>query len=346
MGRRHTHLVCQNSPQAATETKGKTTVNFMRVACISCPLEELGVLRARGADVVSFLQGQLSSDVTLLAPQRSVFAGYHNPQGRVVALLRLVQLAPDEVLGVLPRELVAPLISRLAKYILRARVKLTDDSASWNITGLIAGDEAAGAAGTCDDAPLPEAPGMAARVDGSIAVRLPGQAARWLLIGPATATHALPQPEPAPAGLWERLAVGAGEPQVYAATSEEFVAQMLNLDLLGAVSFDKGCYIGQEVIARAHYRGRVKRRMQRFVSRAPLVLRPGAAGALADGRAFRVVQAAALADGRCEFLAVAPLSGATEENPPEAATRVAGAAVGGSPPLDVVPLALPYPLPA
>ena len=316
----------------------------MRVACISCPLEGLGVLRAHGAEVVSFLQGQLSNDVTLLTPQRSVFAGYHNPQGRVVALLRLVQLAPDEVLGVLPRELVAPLISRLAKYILRAKVKLADDSSSWSIRGQIAADEAASAAGTFNDAALPEAPGMAARVDGSIALRLPGQAARWLLIGPATA--APPQPQPAAAGLWERLAISAGEPQVYAATSEEFVAQMLNLDLLGAVSFDKGCYIGQEVIARAHYRGRVKRRMQRFVSRSPLVLRPGASGALADGRAFRVVEAAALADGRCEFLAVAALAGATEENPPEPAPSVADAAAGGSPRLDVVPLALPYPLPA
>jgi folate-binding protein YgfZ len=100
---------------------------------------------------------------------------------------------------------------------------------------------------------------------------------------------------------------------VYAATSEEFVAQMLNLDTLNAIAFDKGCYTGQEVIARAHYRGRVKRRMQRFVSRETCQLSPGDSGQLADGRTFKVVQAAQLADGRCDFLAVAPMVGAGSE---------------------------------
>jgi len=79
--------------------------------------------------------------------------------------------------------------------------------------------------------------------------------------------------------------------------------------VLGAIAFDKGCYTGQEVIARAHYRGRVKRRLQRFVTHSPLRLEPGDAGELSDGRAFKVVNAVPLADGRCEFLAVAPLAG-------------------------------------
>src|SRR6185503_20827505 len=98
-----------------------------------------------------------------------------------------------------------------------------------------------------------------------------------------------------------------GIPQIYAATSEEFVAQMLNLDALGGISFEKGCYTGQEVIARAHYRGRVKRRLQRFMSRGPAKLTIGESGQFADGRAFKVVEAALLTNGRCEFLAVAPM---------------------------------------
>jgi len=112
---------------------------------------------------------------------------------------------------------------------------------------------------------------------------------------------------------WLRLDIAAGQPQVHAATSEEFVAQMLNLDVLNAIAFDKGCYTGQEVIARAHYRGKVKRRMQRFVSRDACHLAPGEAGQLADGRAFKVVLAAQLADGRCDFLAVAALVGAARD---------------------------------
>ncbi|MFO1400564.1 MAG: hypothetical protein U1F30_05035 [Steroidobacteraceae bacterium] len=111
--------------------------------------------------------------------------------------------------------------------------------------------------------------------------------------------------------------IAAGLPQVYAATSEKFVAQMLNLDCLGAISFSKGCYTGQEVIARAHYRGRVKRRMQRFATRAPLAAppRPGDVLHLADARRLEVVDAVALADGRAEFLAIGPLPGGAEESP-------------------------------
>jgi folate-binding protein YgfZ len=128
---------------------------------------------------------------------------------------------------------------------------------------------------------------------------------------------------------WRRLDVSGGQPQVYAATTEEFVAQMLNLDVLHAIAFDKGCYTGQEVIARAHYRGRVKRRMQRFVSREPCHLAPGDSGQLADGRAFKVVLATQLADGRCDFLAVAPLVGAGRDE--AAATAVASPNAAATP---------------
>src|SRR6202023_3290576 len=95
----------------------------------SVSLDSLGVLRARGADVVSFLQGQLSNDVALLAPERSLLAGYHNPQGRVIALLRLIQAAPDEVLAILPRELAAAVASRLAQFVLRAEGEVGEESA-------------------------------------------------------------------------------------------------------------------------------------------------------------------------------------------------------------------------
>ena len=91
---------------------------------------------------------------------------------------------------------------------------------------------------------------------------------------------------------WERADVAAGMPQVYAATSEAFVAQMLNLDLLGAIAFDKGCYTGQEVIARAHYRGRVKRRMQRWLQRERHAAAARRCGTRPDGRALTVVRVA------------------------------------------------------
>ncbi len=101
-------------------------------------LNDLGVLRFRGADAVRFLQGQVSNDVERLTVERSQLAGYHNPQGRVIALLRLVQLAPDDVAAVLPRELVANVAARLAKFVLRAKVKIADDTAAWRVEGLVA----------------------------------------------------------------------------------------------------------------------------------------------------------------------------------------------------------------
>ena len=101
-------------------------------------LGDLGVLRFRGADAVRFLQGQVSNDVERLSAERSQLAGYHNPQGRAIALLRLVQLAPDDVLAILPRELIGTVAARLVKFVLRAKVKIADESAGWRVAGLVA----------------------------------------------------------------------------------------------------------------------------------------------------------------------------------------------------------------
>ena len=310
----------------------------MRSDCGTVALDALGVLRARGPDALSFLQGQLSNDLTRLAVDRSLLAGYHNPQGRVIALLRVVQLAPDDLLAVLPRELLTTVVARLTKFILRAKVKLADESQQWRLGGVLHGDVAAGdAVGLV--AALPAEVNCVAHIAGASVVRVAQQPARWLCVSPGSqsalpGTTGVAAPE-----TWQRLAIAAGEPQVYAVTSEEFVAQMLYLDALGAIAFDKGCYTGQEVIARAHYRGRVKRRMQRFVTRTPHALRAGEAGTLVDGRAFKVVDAVPLVDGRCEFLAVAPLIGAE----PQAA---APASAGPGERLEAEALTLPYPLPS
>ncbi len=142
-------------------------------------------------------------------------------------------------------------------------------------------------------------------------------------------------------------AIANGQAQIYAASSGQFIAQMLNLDCLGAISFTKGCYTGQEVIARAHYRGRVKRRMQRFATTDALPRTPGTTLHLADGRSAQLVDSVTLTDGSYEFLAVATLpaaagSTATSSNTPDTAgpTGSAGAVL-----ISCVPLPLPYTLP-
>jgi len=306
-------------------------------------LESLGALRLRGRDAFAFLQGQVSADLMRLTPAHSALAGYHNPQGRVLALLRLLALAPDEVLAILPRELTAAVASRLRGFILRSKVALEDDSAAWRFEGLIGGAAPAPAIA----AKLPRARSDVARFGSTLALRIGDAGARWLLATPSTAPtgesgDGLEGCAREDARLWRRLAIEAGEPQVQGSTSGEFVAQMLNLDVLGAIDFDKGCYTGQEVIARAHYRGRVKRRLQRFRTSAPATLQPGDTGELADGRAFRVVDAVPLSDGGSEFLAVAPIAAGpfAEAAPPGAPAPTAGASG-----LSAVQLPLPYALP-
>ena len=276
-------------------------------------LPDLGILRIKGADAERFLQGQLSNDMRELTPSHSMLAGFHNPQGRAIAILRLVRAAPDEVLAVVPRELAAPVAQRLAKFILRAKVKIDDVSENLRVDGIVANADALPA--TLDEAGL---------------VRIAAQPSRWLRI---TAAHVEVRAD-ATRQRWRGFDIAAGQPQVYAATSEQFVAQMLNLDALGAIAFDKGCYTGQEVIARAHYRGRVKRRMQRFVTHAQLELLPGTTGHFSDGRTFRIVDALRRSDGSCEFLAVTARS-AREEPQAEPAAAV----------IEASALPLPYALP-
>lgn len=293
-------------------------------------LDDLGALRVLGVDAARFLQGQLSNDIARVSAERSALAGLHNPQGRAIALLRIVQLAPNDFLALLPQELAAAVASRLSKYVLRAKVKVTDESPSWRITGLIASgldvapQPQSAAPASAPLAGYPCTAGEQRLLGATVVICIGEQPARWLLITPASAKDAsdaatgnsgaaLPHGVPARRDVWRQLDIIAGMPQIYATTSEEFVAQMLNLDLVGAIAFDKGCYTGQEVIARAHYRGRVKRRLQRFRSRVPLDLGPGDSGELTDGRAFKVVEAVRLEDGRCDFLAVAPLPSAEPE---------------------------------
>jgi hypothetical protein len=187
---------------------------------------------------------------------------------------------------------------------------------------------------------LPETLGAVARAGNARLARVDDDPPRWLILSPAAAPASerapgLAECAAADSSLWRRLAVERGQPEIYTATSGEFVAQMLNLDALGAIAFDKGCYTGQEVIARAHYRGRVKRRLQRFRGSASAPLAPGVAGVLADGRTVRVVELAESPAGGYEFLAVGPIGAASGEPAAAAATLR----------LEATPLPLPYELP-
>ena len=281
---------------------------------LSSPPDGLGVLAFRGIDAAKFLQGQLSANVEKLSTGASTLAGLHNPQGRVIALLAVVRTSADEFFAVLPRELAPEVALRLRKFVLRSKVSIEELPDAYCVVG------------SHDASPRPD---TASAAWGS----------RRLLLTPGDRLDKAVVTDPAALAHWRLTDMVEGLPQVYTATSEAFVAQMLNLDLLGAIAFDKGCYTGQEVIARAHYRGRVKRRMQRWLNPSGVSLRPADTAHGPDGRPLTVVRVAARPDGQQEILAVGNYSAQSE---PVAETPATTEPVG---PLVSGPLPLPYSLP-
>ncbi len=230
-------------------------------------IESLAVLEIAGADAATFLNGQLSNDVSSLAEGDQQLTSCNSPKGRVVAVLAL-QRERERLLAALPRELANTLLERLRRYVLRSKVSLR-----------IATELAAFGA--------------------------PDEPAR-LTIGEAAAHPATTSAADA-LDTWKRATIAAGRPQVYAATSEQFVAQMLNLDLVDGISFQKGCYTGQEIIARTQNLGRIKRRMLRFSVPGSVAIAPGTALQLSVHGSGTVVDSVVAAAGGCELLAVVHL---------------------------------------
>lgn len=260
------------------------------------PLHSLAPIRFTGPDAHSFLQGQLSNDLTALTPEQSLLASCNSAQGRVQAILRLIQ-REDGMVALLPRALLESTLARLRKYVLRTKVTIEDASESLRILWMERMDlENKGW-------PLPTTLGAHALKDGTSVLRWPdNQEERFLALLPGARAQASQGTDED----WRLADIRAGLPQVLPETHESFVAQMLNLDVLGGISFNKGCYTGQEIIARAHFRGTVKRRMLRFQAEGE-VPSPGTRILANEQHAGEVVMAAATAFGS-ELLAVVNLA--------------------------------------
>ena len=217
-------------------------------------LDDWGVIRAQGADAASFLHGQLTQDFLLLGQDEARLAGYCSAKGRMLASLIGWKTGPEEILLLCRRDLLAPTLKRLSMFVLRAKARLSDASADFAFYGAL---------GASVPVELPAAPWAKLHVADGDWVRLPGVegAARALLCLPSGAAQ--PAAELAPA-LWQWLEVRSGVAMVSAPVVEAFVPQMLNYESVGGVNFKKGCYPGQEVVARSQYRGALKRRAQIF----------------------------------------------------------------------------------
>ena len=268
----------------------------------AAPLPFLAPILFRGPDAVSFLQGQLTNDVQLLADGRTQLAACITPQGRVIALLRLRQAAQDaapDIVALLPAELVRPVMDRLRKFVLRARVEILSPE-DWRC--VLAPADTALADG-------PPATWMA-RLS-SLMFDFGG--GRRVLAGPASAQSASADATDIGAAggdrveeRWAAAGIAAGLPELSAATSGSFVPQMLNLDLLAGISFSKGCYTGQEIVARTQNLGRIKRRCFRYRVAADAAL-PALQGLHKDGTKVGEILMSTPVDGGVELLAVVSL---------------------------------------
>jgi folate-binding protein YgfZ len=239
-------------------------------------LDEVGLISFSGDDAVSFLQAQLTSDVAALGVDKTQYAGYCSPKGRLLATFLLWRF-DDEIVLQLPAALRESIQNRLARYVLRSRVKIADATARYALFGL-AGADALKALDALDA----RAPAALHDVGATAELRvtqLPVD--RYLLLAPAERAPALRGALDSvvatrqDSGHWAALDVAAGIPVITAATQDAYVPQMVNLDLIGAVSYAKGCYPGQEIVARTHYLGRLKQRMYRIGVRGVAALEPG-----------------------------------------------------------------------
>jgi len=222
-------------------------------------LPDWGVIRATGADARGFLHGQLTQDTLHLEPGHARLAGYCSPKGRLLAsFVMWTEAASDDVLLACSADLLPATLKRLSMFVLRAKCKLNDASAELPLHGWI-GNDVPGAR------PWSVTDGAA-----GTAIRLPDAAGqrRALWLGSTT-----PAEQPLLLADWHWLEVMSAVPRIVAATLEQFVPQMINLEAVGGVNFQKGCYPGQEVVARSQYRGTLKRRA--FLVRSEAALQPG-----------------------------------------------------------------------
>ena len=264
-------------------------------------LDQERVLAVHGPDATRFLQGQLTCDVAALQPGQSTLGARCNPKGRMQSSFRLLKRSEDDYLLAIPGELLEPQQQDLARYAAFFKVKLEEVSDQWLRLGLW-GADASTALAALGMEPAADAP--------ALGFALPIGQQSWELWLPADQAQArlnslIAHAQPVAASAWTLQLIRLGIGQVRGETRESFIPQMLNLQFLDGVSFRKGCYTGQEIVARMQYLGKLKRRMFRLIWEGNEVPAPGTPiHDSAKGQAVGEVVMAARADNHIELLAV------------------------------------------
>ncbi|KPC50827.1 CAF17-like 4Fe-4S cluster assembly/insertion protein YgfZ [Amantichitinum ursilacus] len=287
-----------------------TALAALDTGCVISPLTQFGVMRFSGEETMTFLQGQLSSDLSKVDDASAQYSSYSTPKGRMLASF-LIYRAQGDFLVQISSDLQPAIQKRLSMFILRSKTKASDATAELALIG-VAGPHAGALVAQVTGAALPEALKVADWDMGAI-VGLPGEryqlvvsaeqaAGVWQALASAGAVSVN-------ADVWRLTEVRAGTPWITAATQEEFVPQMANMELIGAVSFSKGCYPGQEIVARTQYLGKLKRRMYRVQVPATAVAGQEVFSPEMNGQpSGRIMLAAPAAAGQSEALVVVQMS--------------------------------------
>lgn len=278
-----------------------------------CTLSHEGILAVRGVDAGKFLQGQLTCNLDYLSDSRASLGARCTQKGRMQSSFRIL-LEGDGVLMAMATELLEPQLADLKKYAVFSKSKLTDESAAWVRFGLENADKALAGLGL----ELPSDTDSVARHETLIALRVsPGRAELWAPAEQAQTLRTRLGAELAETDLnpWLLGQIRAGIGQVMPATRELFIPQMLNLQAVGGVSFKKGCYTGQEIVARMQYLGKLKRRLYRLQLDASELPEPGTAlFSPTHGSSIGEVVMAARGEGNIELLAVLQAEAAEDDN--------------------------------
>lgn len=227
-------------------------------------LSHMGILEVRGEDAITFLQGQLTNDIKQLNGTNSHYSGYCNPKGRLLALF-LAFAHQDHLHLQLPLCLIESIAKRLRMYVMRSKVTIEDKSDEIISLG-IAGPNAESKIKALFNA-APKVAHELITLEDATLLRLPGEFPRYQVFTHHSHLERIWKAlsldtQKVGKSVWDYLEIQAGIPEITTATQEAFVPQMVNLDALDAINFKKGCYTGQEIVARTHYLGKVKRRTQ------------------------------------------------------------------------------------
>ena len=237
-------------------------------------LNTSSMIKVEGDDRVPFLQGQLTQDIKLISHDKALFAGFCNPKGRVLAFMLCFE-EHDSIHIQIDSSIAEPILRRLKMYVLRSKVSLNLLDNQFTCVGFVGSKTLLN-----QGIKLPENYLDIVRSHDVMIMRVGKNTERFQLMGEASKVKSFMQlnlPEYTSMSIesWNNLNILDGVPDIYPTTQEAFIPQSLNMDLIDGVNFKKGCYTGQEIVARTHYLGKVKRRMYRGFIESQDVLTPG-----------------------------------------------------------------------